>query len=148
MAKEPLQKNPDNKKYRSTGRSITGFNTDLDIDVPAGLVPYKKELPAGLPEKTKSGKSITWFNNFGVMHSTGEKNGQDLKKDEKITYKVTLKRPPNAPNKERRKICIYDESLPGNPEDQVVEINEHSDSNDEDIVIELNLGDPPSGLFP
>ena len=145
MAKEPLNK--ENGKFRSPGRSIPGWgNSDLYIEVPEGLVAYKKELRTDdLPATTSDNQTITWFNNFGVMDG----NGDDLTKDKNIRYKVTVQRPPAGPKKEKRGICIYDDSLrETDSKRKVVKVAEDASSTNDEIVFYLNLGDPPTGLFP
>jgi hypothetical protein len=110
--------------------SIPGFKTDVDIDVADDQYEaYDKDLPKDLPKTTKNKEPITWFNNFGVRR----KNGPEEKTVPR--YKVFLQKLP-----EGKKLCAYyDGSVNDVPFD---------DAGEGRIVFTLDVGDPPSGLYP
>ncbi len=110
--------------------TLPGFSTDLDVDViDDQYEAYDKDLPKGLPETTKNGESITWFNNFGVRR----KNGAQEKTVPQ--YRVFLQQLPDG-----KKLCAY-------YNDTVNDVPVQNTGSGK-MVFTLNVGDPPTGAYP
>ena len=115
-----------NEKFKIKGKkNIPGYDTDLEVEVDNQYEAYSKTVPDPTPYE---GGQITWFNAFGVRKkSTG--------KDEDVTYKVTLERPPAG----KRLFALYG----GRPHELTTEPGDGGK-----IKFTLNVGDPPIGSGP
>ena len=143
MAVQPIPGKPiPGKVPNKPQKNITLYIDDVRNDCEA----YSKDIPqtAQLPAYWNNDPNlpITWFNNFGVRYTSGPNKGKNIPNGE-FTYKVRLKIP-DDPNNQERTICIYDESK---PQGQRLEIK-GSGGNGNIITFDLNLGDPPTGIFP
>ena len=115
-----------NEKFKVKGKgNIPNYDTDLEIEVDDKYEAYSKPVPEPTPYQDGY---ITWFNNFGIREkSTG--------KTKDITYVVTLQAPPTG----KRLFVLYG----GEPH----EIQPEAAGNGK-VKFTLNVGDPPSGMYP
>ncbi len=115
-----------NQKFKMKGKgNISGHDTDLDIDVDDKYEAYSKPVP----ERTKFENGyITWFNAFGVRD---KKTG----KDTNVRYKVILQKLPEG----KRLFYLYN--------NQPVELFPEDEGNGK-VRFFLEIGDPPTGIYP
>ncbi len=125
-----------NEEEKMAPKTIKGkttlpeFITDLDVDViDDQYEAYDKDLPDGLPETTKNGEHIAWFNNFGVRRKNG------IKEKTVPQYRVFLQQLPQG-----KKLCAYYDNTVND-----VPVREAGPGR---VVFTLNVGDPPNGIYP
>lgn len=115
-----------NAKYKIKGNNkITGYDSEIEIEVDDKYEAYSKEIPEPTPYQ---GFVITWFNNFGVREKTS-------RKDANVTYIVKLKKLPKG----KRLFTYYDGA--------VHELTAE-DAGNGNIKFTLSVGDPPLGGGP
>lgn len=114
------------ESYRIKGMgNIPGFETDLEIEVDNRFEAYSKPVPD--PTPFEDGQ-ITWFNAFGIRDrvTLGDAN---------VPYKVHLQKPPQG-----RRLFVFYEDTPHEITPQ--------ETGEDRVMFTLDIGDPPTGLFP
>jgi hypothetical protein len=123
---------------RTTGvDKIDSFVTQLGIEIPGldeskyevGWKDYQNDLPDYFQDEKNT---ITWFNNFYVkIQDETVTAGRYARK-----YILTIQKPPAG-----KKLCYFD------PVDKVPKGIDFSSSSTT-VTIELDLADPPTGMYP
>ncbi|HEY5730203.1 MAG TPA: hypothetical protein VIS72_09150 [Anaerolineales bacterium] len=134
-----------NNKVKANKENISGYDSELDIDVGDAYEAYFK---GSIPEPTQyndgsSTMTITWFNNFGVRDKAS-------KADANVEYTVKLKKLPAG-----KRLFVKDAG--GN----VIEVSQKSANDPDDVKLKYsddddvkkikfkwNVGDPATGLAP
>jgi hypothetical protein len=115
-----------NSKFKIKGKgNIPNYDTDLEIEVDDKYEAYSKPIPDPTPFENGF---ITWFNAFGLKEKT-------TGKDTNIQYKVTLQKLPTG----KRLFYLYN--------NQPHEISTEDAGNGK-VKYTLDIGDPPSGVYP
>lgn len=117
--------------------NILDFNTNVDIEVADGYEGYVKNVPAPKSE-WKVGKetlNIRWFNIFGIRKIGGEEVDE-------ITYDVIMQKP-QLPNGTRLRVFYYKKST-----DEVIEVKVFNNVDADHVKFTLDIGDPPTGVYP
>ncbi len=115
-----------NAKFKIRGKgNIPNYVTDLDIEVDDRYEAYSKPVPDPTPFENGF---ITWFNAFGVREKVSGK-------DANIQYTVTLQALPAG----KRLFYLHN--------NQPHEIST-ADAGSGKVTFTLDIGDPPSGMYP
>lgn len=115
-----------NAKYKVKGNTeIPNYDSELEIEIDDKYEAYNKPIPDPTPFQNGV---ITWFNAFGVREKASGK-------DTDVTYKVTLQALPAG----KQLYALYG--------DQPHEIELHEAGNGK-VRFTLNVGDPPTGMYP
>ncbi len=115
-----------NKKFQLAGNNkISNHDTRLEIEVDEKYEAYSKPIPEPTPFEDGF---IIWFNAFGVREKASGK-------DANVTYNVTLQALPAG----KRLFALYD----GKPHELTTQ-----SAGKGKIRFTLNVGDPPTGVFP
>jgi len=136
-----MAKIPGDKKHIANITKYKDFSPDLEIDivdtkVAGNYTVYSKNLPDPTDHPTRDGK-IRWFNAFGVKDSNG--------KDADVKYTVTLQK---LPDNTELYYGVQKQNQPG-VYDAVQIANKDIERLPGDrIRFTLEIGDPPTGVFP
>ena len=117
-----------NGKFKLTGKkNIQGHDTDIEVDIGADKEKDYEVVTKPVPEPTSyKGKTIVWFNAFGVKVKANNK-------DADISYTVTLKKLPTG----KTLYALYNKI----PNEVPVQ-----DAGNGNIKFTLSVGDPPVGM--
>jgi len=121
-----------NRKHIASIAKYDRFNPDLDIEVkvPGNYEVYSKALPEPMEHPTGGGKTIKWFNSFGVRIKGGN--------DANVEYTVTLDKLPSD-----TKLYYLDQN-----KKDIHKITEFEQVDNNRVRFTLAIGDPPTGVYP